>query len=85
MNKNRNDLTVLKLIFTGLQFKELYINGRFIGYKLTDGQAQVPYILSPKFWNVYLPPMLEFKQAVLPSPEAKIKALKITILTRWIS
>ena len=36
---------------------------------------EVKYTLSPKLWNLYLPPMLEFKQAILPSPEAKIKQM----------
>ena len=76
MNKNRNDLTVLKLIFTGIQFKEWHVNSFFAGYKLTDDLGgELKYALSPRFWNTSLVPGLEWAQAILPSPEARMKQM----------
>lgn len=75
-NINKNDATILKLTFTGIRFTEWYVNGFFAGYKLTDNLGgEVKYALSPKFWNINLPPSLEWSKAVLPSPEAKIKQM----------
>lgn len=73
---DRTQKTVLSLIFRGLQFKEWHVNGHFVGYKLiNDLGEEVRYALSPKFWNTNLVPGLEWNQAMLPSPEAKIKQM----------